>query len=113
MNYYSDVVLNSVIQYLQQKKELSVLERDILSTASKYNEKLFDREGVELKIAENYAKYPDIYAAIVLAPGTHTEQIKQCSEEVLKNNLYMQLVALCSKEQEVLKSNDCQDGRWG
>ncbi len=53
-----DVVVQAVFEHLQQKYDLSDLEKDIMSTLSKYNEQPFDRKGTEQKVVENNRKYP-------------------------------------------------------
>ena len=45
----SNVVIQIVLEYLNQKYVLSELEKDILSTITKYNEIPFDRNGAENK----------------------------------------------------------------
>ena len=46
----SDVVVQTVLEYLKQKYDLSDLEKDIISTITKYNEYPFDRKGAEQKM---------------------------------------------------------------
>jgi patatin-like phospholipase/acyl hydrolase len=101
MDINRDVAINVVLLYLQQKTNFSDLEKDILSTAYKYNEQPFDRKGAELKVTENNAKHTDIFVTISSAPGICTKPFAQCSDEEVKNNLYMQLGELCLKEQIV------------
>jgi patatin-like phospholipase/acyl hydrolase len=103
MDINRDAAINTVLLYLQQKTNLSDLEKDILSTAYKYNEQPFDRNGAEMKVKENNAKHMDIFAAISSARGIYTKSFEKCSDEEVKNNLYMQLRELCLKEQMVLE----------
>ena len=44
------MVLDIVLKCLEQKKNLSALEKDKVSSMSKYNEQPFDREGIKQKI---------------------------------------------------------------
>ena len=39
-----DVVIQTVLEYLNQKNDLSDLEKDIISTITKCNEQPFDRK---------------------------------------------------------------------
>lgn len=105
MNLIRDAFIEEVLLYLNQKTDWSDLERDILSTAYKYNEYPFDRKGAELKVRENNAKHMDIFATINSAPEIYTKPFAQCSDKEVKNNLYMQLGELCLKEKIVLVSD--------
>ena len=48
----SDVVLNSVLEELKNKKLITELEKDIISAIKVYIKKPFNRRDVELKILE-------------------------------------------------------------
>jgi hypothetical protein len=102
MDINRDITINAVLQYLLQKTNLSDLEKDILTTMYKYNEPLFDRKGSELKVVDNNAKHPDIFATINSLPGLYAKPLEQCSDKEVKDTLYLQLEALCLKEQKVL-----------
>lgn len=99
-----DVVIQTVLEYLNQKNDLSDLEKDIISTINKYNEQPFDRKGAEQKVIENNLKYPDISTAIKMVPGISVIPFTEVSDEGVRDNLKMQIEAMCFKEYNHIKS---------
>ena len=99
----SNVVIQTVLEYLNQKYELSELEKDILSTITKYNEIPFDRNGAENKVIENNVKYKDIATAIKMVPGISVIPFTEVSDEGIRDNLKMQIEAMCLKEYNIIK----------
>lgn len=99
-----DVVVQTVLEYLQQKYDLSDLEKDIMSTISKYNEQPFDRKGTEQKVIENNLKYLDISTAIKMVPGISVLPFTEVSDEGVRDNLKMQIEAMCFKEYNIIKN---------
>ena len=99
-----DVVIQTVLEYLNQKNDLSDLEKDIMSTLSKYNEQPFDRKGAEQKVVENNLKYPDISTAIKMVPGINVIPFSEVSDEGVRDNLKMQIEAMCFKEYNLIKN---------
>jgi len=99
-----DVMIQTVLEYLNQKNDLSDLEKDIMSTLSKYNEQPFDRKGAEQKVIENNLKYPDISTAIKMVPGISVIPFTEVSDEGVRDNLKMQIEAMCFKEYNLIKS---------
>lgn len=99
-----DVVVQAVLEYLQQKYDLSDLEKDIMSTLFKYNEQPFDRKGAEQKVVENNRKYSDISTAIKMVPGINVIPFSEVSDEGVRDNLKMQIEAMCFKEYNIIKS---------
>ena len=100
----SDVLIEFVLEYLNQKYELSELEKDILSTVAKYNEIPFDRNGAENKVIENNVKYRDIEAAVKMVSGIEVIPFAEVSDEDVRVNLKMQIEAMCLKEYNII---DC------
>lgn len=98
-----DVVIQTVLEYLNQKNDLSDLEKDIISTINKYNEQPFDRKGAEQKVIENNLKYPDISTAIKMVPGISVIPFTEVSDEGVRDNLKMQIEAMCFKEYNLIK----------
>ena len=92
-----DVVVQTVLEYLQQKYDLSDLEKDIMSTLSKYNEQPFDRKGAEQKVIENNLKYPDIFYKITAKPGVYAASFSELSDDIVKGNLMLQMEEMCAK----------------
>lgn len=99
----SNVVIQIVLEYLNQKYVLSELEKDILSTITKYNEIPFDRNGAENKVIENNMKYKDIETAIEMVPGISVIPFTEVSDEGIRDNLKMQIEAMCLKEYNIIK----------
>ena len=99
-----DVVIQTVLEYLNQKNDLLDLEKDIISTITKYNEQPFDRKGAEQKVIENNLKYPDISTAIKMVPGISVIPFTEVSDEGVRDNLKMQIEAMCFKEYNIIKS---------
>ena len=99
-----DVVVQTVLEYLQKKYDLSDLEKDIMSTLSKYNEQPFDRKGAEQKVIENNRKYPDILTAIEMVPGIRKIPFFEVPDEGVRDNLKMQIEAMCFKEYNLIKN---------
>lgn len=99
----NNVVIQTVLGYLNQKYELSELEKDILSTITKYSEIPFDRNGAENKVIENNVKYKDIATAIKMVPGISVIPFTEVSDEGIRDNLKMQIEAMCLKEYNIIK----------
>lgn len=100
------MVIDVVLKYLEQKKDLSALEEDIVSSMSKYTEQPFDRKGIEQKVIENNMKYSDIFIPLSKMPGMYSKPLDQLSDAEAGNSLYIQIVALCQKEYTVMKTNE-------
>ncbi len=83
---------------------LSDLEKDIISSITKYNEQPFDRKGAEEKVVENNMKYSDISTAIKMVPGIYEIPFSEVSDEGVRDNLKMQIEAMCFKEYNFIKS---------
>lgn len=99
-----DVVIQTGLEYLNQKNDLSDLEKEIISTITKYNEQPFDRKDAEQKVVENNLKYPDISTAIKMVPGISVIPFTEVSDEGVRDNLKMQIEAMCFKEYNLIKS---------
>lgn len=97
-------MIQTVLEYLNQKNDLSDLEKDIISTITKYNEQPFDRKGAEQKVVENNLKYPDISTAIKMVPGINVIPFSEVSDEGVRDNLKMQIEAMCFKEYNLIKN---------
>ena len=93
----NDVGIQVVLEFLKQKDELSELEKDILSTIMKYIEIPFDSDGAKRKIIENNAKYKDIVIVIKMVPGVREIPFNKVSDEGIRDNLKMQIEAMCAK----------------
>ena len=97
-------LIDMILEYLKQQKILTDLEKDIISTVDKYREIPFDRKSAEQKIIENNNHHMDIFTAISLQPGIEVKPFSKVNDEDIKHNLYMQIEAMCIKEQATLKN---------
>ena len=82
------MVIEAILKYLEQKKDLSSLEKDIVSSMSKYTEQPFDRKGIEQKVIENNMKYSDIFSPLSKMPGMYSKPLDQLSDAEAANSLY-------------------------
>lgn len=99
-----ELVIDVALKYLEQKKDLSALEEDIVSSMSKYTGQPFDRKGIEQKVIENNAKYSDILIHLSIIPGICYKPLDQLSDAEAANSLYLQIVELCKKEYTVMNT---------
>lgn len=90
-------LLNTILNYFQQKGILSELEKDILSTLEKYTERPFDRKDAEQKVIENNSRYPEIFTVISATPGIQNKPFVESSDEEVRDNLFLQIEAMWVK----------------
>ena len=60
-------------------------------------------QGAEQKVVENNLKYPDISTAIKMIPGISVIPFTEVSDEGIRDNLKMQIEAMCLKEYNIIK----------
>ena len=91
-----DIVLNSVLEELKNKKLITELEKDIISAIKVYIKKPFNRRDVELKILEIESKdnYLINFANLVQNPVKCP--IDSLNDRELRNNLYSRIIKLLS-----------------
>ena len=89
-------VIDIVLEYLRNKQNLTDLEKDILSSLNKLNEKPFDRSGTEQKLIEN------MLIPMQLGDEAHLLPFAQLSDDEIWNNLYLQVLGLCLKELQII-----------
>ncbi len=95
-------VIDVVLEYLRNKQNLTDLEKDILSSLDKLNEKPFDRKGIERKLIENNIKYENMFISTQPGDETHLLPFAQLSDIEIWNNLYLQVLGLCLKELQTI-----------
>ena len=95
-------VIDIVLEYLRNKQNLTDLEKDILSSLDKLNEKPFDRSGTEQKLIENNIKYENMLIPMQLGDEAHLLPFAQLSDDGIWNNLYLQVLGLCLKELQII-----------
>ena len=92
----SDVVLNSVLEELKNKKQITELEEDIIDAIKVYIKKPFNRRDVELKILEIESKYNYLINFANLVQNPVKCPIDSLNDSELRNNLYSRIIKLLS-----------------
>lgn len=91
-----DIVLNSVLEELKNKKQITELEEDIISAIKVYIKKPFNRRDVELKILEIESKYNYLINFANLVQNPVKCPIDSLNDSELRNNLYSRIIKLLS-----------------
>ncbi len=91
-----DIVLNSVLEELKNKKQITELEEDIISAIKVYIKKPFNRRDVELKILEIESKYNYLMNFANLVQNPVKCPIDSLNDSELRNNLYSRIIKLLS-----------------
>ena len=91
-----DIVLNSVLEELKNKKLITELEKDIISAIKVYIKKPFNRRDVELKILEIESKYNYLINFANLEQNPVKCPIDSLNDSELRNNLYSRIIKLLS-----------------
>ena len=91
-----DIVLNSVLEELKNKKLITELEKDIISAIKVYIKKPFNRRNVELKILEIESKYNYLINFANLVQNPVKCPIDSLNDSELRNNLYSRIIKLLS-----------------
>ena len=91
-----DIVLNSVLEELKNKKLITELEKDIISAIKVYIQKPFNRRDVELKILEIESKYNYLINFANLVQNPVKCPIDSLNDSELRNNLYSRIIKLLS-----------------
>lgn len=89
--------LESIVEYLKQKNQLSPLESDFIETWNALVSRPFDADAAEQKIVSNNAKYPEIFITIAGMPDTIIKPFSEVTEEDVKYNLRNQLKQMALK----------------
>lgn len=91
-----DIVLNSVLEELKNKKLITELEEDMISAIKVYIKKPFNRRDVELKILEIESKYNYLINFANLVQNPVKCPIDSLNDSELRNNLYSRIIKLLS-----------------
>ncbi len=89
--------LESIVEYLKHKNQLSPLEGDFIETWYALVSQPFDTDAARQKIISNNVKHPDIYTTIMAMPAYAKRPVSELTEDDLKYNLYNQLVQMAVK----------------
>lgn len=98
-----------VLEFLKLNGTITDLEKDIGDTADKLVKQPFSREEVQKKVADNFRNHWDIIIPVAAAMGGAVSPLEQLPDDVLRDNLYAQLIKLCEKEDEELKKRIGQE----
>ena len=91
-----DIALNSVLEELKNKKQITELGEDIISAIKVYRKKPFNRRDVELKILEIESKYNYLINFANLVQNPVKCPIDSLNDSELRNNLYSRIIKLLS-----------------
>ena len=91
--------VDMILEYLKLNGTISDLEKDILDTFDKLAKQPFSREDAQKKVGENYTKYSDIIVSAGLTLGGSFIPLQDLSNKELHDNLCVQLIKLCEKEE--------------
>ena len=97
----SDVVLNSVLEELKNKKQITELEEDIISAIKVFLEQPIDRNNVKTKINEidlKYNTYPDL---VMVMPKDSLCSLDELNDVEMRNNLYLRINVLLGRKESL------------
>ena len=95
----SDVVLNSVLEELKNKKQITELEEDIIDAIKVSLEQPIDRNSVKAKIDEidlKYNTYPDL---VMVMPQDSLCTLDELNDVGMRNNLYLRINVLLGRRE--------------
>ncbi len=101
----SDVVLNSVLEELKSKKQITELEEDIIDTIKVFLERPIDRNSVKTKINEIDLKYNTYSDLLMVMPKDSLCTLDELNDVEMRNNLYLRINVLLGR-----KVNRKEDG---
>ena len=95
----SDVVLNSVLEELKNKKQITELEEDIIDAIKVSLDQPIDRNSVKAKIDEidlKYNTYPDL---VMVMPQDSLCTLDELNDVGMRNNLYLRINVLLGRRE--------------
>lgn len=98
MNQQEEIIRQLTEMYAMERDWLTDLQKDIVDTYYKSTAQPFDRNAAIDQFRSNNVKYPDMYAAILVAAGSNMVPLPTLTDNVLSMNLSMQLNYLVAKE---------------
>ena len=93
----SDVVLNSVLEKLKSKKQITELEEDIIDTIKVFLERPIDRNSVKTKINEIDLKYNTYSDLLMVMPKDSLCTLDELNDVEMRNNLYLRINVLLGR----------------
>ena len=91
-----DIVLNSFLEELKNKKQITELEKDIVDAIKVFLEQPIDRNSIKTKINEIDLKY-NTYLLMVM-PQDSLCTLDELNDVEIRNNLYLRINALLEKK---------------
>ena len=101
----SDVVLNSVLEELKNKKQITELEEDIIDAIKVSLEQPINRNNVKAKIDEIDLKYNTYSDLVMVMPKDSLCNLDELNDVEMRNNLYLRINALLCRK--VNRKGDC------
>ncbi len=95
-----------IIEIVKKKSNPTDLEKDIVDTFDEYTKNPFNMQKAADKIAENYAKYEDLFVKVNSLPTTIPKPSSQVTDIDLRYLLDCQLAFLCQKVFSEETNND-------
>lgn len=93
-----DVVLNSVLEELKDEKQITDLEKDIISAIKVFLEQPIDRNSVKAKIDEIDFKYNTYSDLVMVMPKDSLCNLDELNDVEMRNNLYLRINALLGRK---------------
>jgi hypothetical protein len=93
-----DIVLNSVLEELKNKKLITELEKDIISAIKVFLEQPIDRNNVKTKINEIDLKYNTYSDLLMVMPQDSLCTLDELNDVEIRNNLYLRINVLLEKK---------------
>lgn len=93
----SDVVLNSVLEELKNKKWITELEEDTIDAIKVFLERPIDRNSVKTKISEIDLKYNTYSDLFMVMPKNSLCTLDELNDVEMRNNLYLRINVLLGR----------------
>jgi hypothetical protein len=93
-----DIVLNSVLEELKNKKLITELEKDIVGAIKVFLEQPIDRNSIKTKINEIDLKYNTYSDLLMVMPQDSLCTLDELNDVEIRNNLYLRINALLEKK---------------
>lgn len=92
-----DIVLNSVLEELKNKKQITELEEDIISAIKVFLEQPIDRNNIKTKINEIDLKYNTYSDLLMVMPQDSLCTLDELNDAEMRNNLYLRINVLLGR----------------
>lgn len=96
-----DIVLNSVLEELKNKKLITELEKDIIDAIKAFLERPIDRNSVKTKINEIDLKYNTYSDLLMVMPKDSLCILDELNDVEMRNNLYLRINVLLGRKESL------------